>query len=57
MRTDTEPCNECLKDQESHVRTQEEGWDLHCISALEVCGLIDFQMDVDDLLFNVDARL
>jgi hypothetical protein len=30
MRTNTEPCNESLKDQESHVRAQEEGRHLHC---------------------------
>lgn len=30
MTADGEPCNKRLEDQQSHIRAQEESWDLHC---------------------------
>lgn len=50
MTADGDPCNESLKDPESRVRAQEEGWDFHSVWLLgmlsywllKVCGWPSF---------------
>lgn len=54
MTADREPCNESLKDQESHIRAQKEGWDLHCAwlrGMLSGGSSSSLRMRADDPLF------